>query len=502
MSFLYEYMSAEELEVAQENARIENELLHINNEYEVLTMEHAVKLNDIELQAILENASDEDLNHMYESEMVVYQEGVAEWWEKFKAWVKGIVNAILGKVNKTSENVSGEDKNKELELNVNPNALQKILNTIKNVLRNIVKFKDENGKVQVGKIAAEAGIGIAAAGGIAALFKPVREKYKTTVGKWIEWAKSLGKSSKEVGDALDSANVDSNGENGGIIKSLVTSAQNAVNSAVDTIKGGIKSLLGKPDYWEEDDDGSDNETETKDKKTPSNNEQKTEPDKVKEAKKAAQNGVTLKRIGNVEWRIDKSNGNIVKVEDGKETDVPRDKAPSGVRQLSQRYAAASNVEKQKETTGHAPSPVTDPNTKCTFTIKPDGKIVCKTSDGKSKFIGIDELPTYMKVKNMRTQFKKTYNDYINSNKTESSVDLNLDEINELFTESPFYMTTTEEGITLYEFAIDGFESDDTVEDSLFTEMDLDDIVAKYTYVDESVGSNSDYEELMGLLDEF
>lgn len=585
MSFLYEYMSADELELAQENARIENELLHINNEFEVLAMEHAVKLNDIELQAILENATDEDLTHMYESEMIVYQEGVAEWWEKFKAWVKGIIDAILGKANKTTENISDKDKEKELEANVNPNALQKILNTTKSVLSNIGKVKDENGKIQIGKIIAETGLAIGAAGGIAALFKPVREKYKTTISKWIDWIRTLSQGSKEVGEALDRLSSDESDENKSTIKSLVSSVQNAVSSALDTIRNAISSLTGGKDSSEDmkeenpDKNGQKDETPKDDKngngnsgdyvkkvgkvewhvdkktgiitriengkekkvpkeqaptairqvsdtyagiqqdraaqkknqeqntQTASNSEekvekpQKTEREKrIDEANKAAENGVTLKRKGKVEWRIDKSNGNIIKVEDGKETDVPRGEAPGDIRRLSQKYAASANVEKEKESTGKAPSPVTDPNTKSTFTIKPDGRIVCKMSDGSSKFIDIDDLAVYMKAKNMRKQFKKTYNEYISSIKNESSYDLDLDTINETFMESPFYMTLTDEGITLYEFEIEGFE--DEVEDSLFTEMDLDDIVTNYMYVDESVGTKSDYDELMSLLDEF
>ena len=585
MSFLYEYMSEDELLVAQENARLENELLHINNEYEVLTMEHAVKLNDIELSTILENATDEDLTSMYEQEMIVYQEGVAEIWEKFKAWVKGIVNAILGKANKVTGNIPNESKDKEIELNVNPSALQKLLNTTKSAVRNIGKFKDSNGKLQVGKIAAEVGATVVGAGGIAALFKPVREKYKATLSKWADWIRTLSQSSKELGEEVSNATTPE-GEDASTIKSLVSTAQNAVSSAVDTIKNGINSFIGGGDTKEnetpdnqntntadskesekgeqtKDNNGSDkgdfyskkigkvkwrvnkkngiisrieNGKETKvpkeqapnvirqvsetysgiqndkeqEAKNPEDNgtkEQEPEPQKtekekrVAEAHKAAENGVTLRRIGKTEWRIDKSTGEIVKVEDGKESVVSRDNAPSRIRQISQRYFAASKVEKEKDENGTAPSPVTDPNTKRTFTIKGDGKIVCKEYNGSSKIITIEELPAYMKAKNMRKQFKKTYKEYMSSNKNESSLDLDLNAINDMFMESPFYMTYTEEGITLYEFNIDGsfdYEEDDTI----FTEMDLDDIVAKYQYIDESVGTKSEYEELMSILDDF
>lgn len=254
MAFLYEYMNDDELDLARENAIMENEMIHMNNDLQVIMMEHEVRLHDIETKCILENYDIDHMTEMYEREYILYTEGVKEIWEKFKAWISGIVNAILGKTKPTPEEVSAasssENSDNSVELPGDPDECAKAAHSIAGVIKDFMsgKFKKADGTLDTTKIAISGAVTLAGIGGIGAIGNWVKDKLgkptKKKISELPEVASNLEGAVKDIGDAVKSVNPN-DGDDVSVIQSLAQKVINKLNEIKNFIKSTLAKLTGK-----------------------------------------------------------------------------------------------------------------------------------------------------------------------------------------------------------------------------------------------------------------
>ena len=224
MAFMYDYLTESELEIEKELRRNEVESLRLVNAMEAVVMRHELDIHQIEAKAVFENYSEDTLAAEYEREYNVYTEGVKEAWEKFKQWLKNIINAILGR-NKENNNAEILQSADEVDLDYDPNAFVKFIDSVVSATKQFFTFKkvgtDGNSEVDKAKVTI-AGIGtVVGVGGIITAFT----KFKDTKSKIKTKVKDLPKISDMVSGAL-------------------TRLKNVVSgSASDNADGGIKSKV-------------------------------------------------------------------------------------------------------------------------------------------------------------------------------------------------------------------------------------------------------------------
>ena len=237
---LYDYMTPEELEYAKESAQIDNEALKFEHQFQILALEHESRINDIDTRALLDNYTEAVLEDAYAAELRVYEEGVAEAWEKFKTWFINLINAILGKTQETKEEVKPEDEGKKVKLKFDISFVKSKIEEIANDFKNI--FKKENGEVDWAKVAIGAITGTGAVAGFSALMKHINEgkEHEVTVkdanslldvfNKALNKIKSIfGQHKHEEGDSTTGA----------------SKIINAVQKIVNDIRAAIHTAIGK-----------------------------------------------------------------------------------------------------------------------------------------------------------------------------------------------------------------------------------------------------------------
>ena len=165
MAALYDYMNEEELMIAQESAMINNEGMKFDNQFQILALEHEMRLHDIDTKALLDNYTEAVLEDAYLAELQIYEEGVKEAWEKFKAWFIQLINKILGKTAECKNiEIPQEEKSKKIKV---PFKLQFVTDKIKEIANGFKDiFKNADGSLNKGTTTT-AIIGVAA-GGLAA----------------------------------------------------------------------------------------------------------------------------------------------------------------------------------------------------------------------------------------------------------------------------------------------------------------------------------------------
>lgn len=245
MSFLYEYMNEDELAFAREQAQFENESLHLENAFSILCMEHNVRLNDIETQVLLENYSDDNLTEMYTKEMAIFMEGVQDWWKKFKEWVKGIWNAILGKVQKVDGDVrkAATDVDEEIELPVDPSRLKKITTAVSTNLKKITTFKNPDGSYDTGKIIGAVCAAVGAGAGIAGITTYAKNNTKVKAKEAVKILDDFKNDSKELTDTA--LGIDETSVAAPAIQSLVAKVTSLISEGINAITTKLPKLLSK-----------------------------------------------------------------------------------------------------------------------------------------------------------------------------------------------------------------------------------------------------------------
>lgn len=234
--FLYEYMSEDELTIAQENAKFENELKHLDTEYAILCLEHEARLNDIETAVMMERYSEDNLVDMYSKEMATYTEAVGEWWDKFKKWLKGIVDAILGKKITVPEGEADTTIEIPLDLKEAKSTLSKITGAVKNV----VNCKKPDGSFDTAKFLTMLGITAAVSTGAGFGIKAILDKKKLTTPTKVKVSDAANDCNEVIEEGQNFFNVVSNikSNDDGILqaaKSVVTQAVNWIKQKAETV---------------------------------------------------------------------------------------------------------------------------------------------------------------------------------------------------------------------------------------------------------------------------
>ena len=254
MSFMYEYMSEDELEFAIECAVLEKENAELDMEYEILAMEHSVRLSDIEVQALVENYTADDLENMYSYEMTLYTESVKDWWEKFKAAIKKFFDTLLGKSKEIE--VPKEEAKDVLEIPVDTKESKNIIKKIKSSIKKLLNCRNEDGSINKAKVAVEIGLGALASGGavfeVSKILKKVNVPRKMTKEEASNDVTEIVTDSGEIIEVLTNvANEEMKkpdskvGQIANFITSIVQSvSSNAVN-AVKKVCGSAVKAIGK-----------------------------------------------------------------------------------------------------------------------------------------------------------------------------------------------------------------------------------------------------------------
>ena len=185
MAFMYDYLTESELESERECKLIEVECIRLENALDALVMKHKTDVAQIETSAICEGYTEDQLVMEYTQEAEAYMEGVKEWWEKFKEFFRKMVNKLLGRRVEETPAVTQSEKEVEVE---DPEVAVSFINKVGNTVKQLVTLKkvDENGepKYDFGKIATLASIGVATTGtvvtAITGWYKPVVKKIKVS----------------------------------------------------------------------------------------------------------------------------------------------------------------------------------------------------------------------------------------------------------------------------------------------------------------------------------
>ena len=253
MSYLYEYMSTDELEIAKEDAIIENASMKFDHAIKCLVMEHAIRISNIDTEALVQEYTNDDLEAMYTAEMAVFTEGVKELWEKFKKFIASLVAKITGK--KAPVNVPPAEEKEKVELEYDPKEVEIILDKVGNTMKKIVDIKKEDGSgIDPKKLGSRLGITIGAGVlGVGAVFLASKKKTTVEKGKVLGFIENLKNKVKGINNDIQSLeNPEAAGSDTekaskiSMLKDLATSALKWASGVINSFINAIKSI-GKKD---------------------------------------------------------------------------------------------------------------------------------------------------------------------------------------------------------------------------------------------------------------
>lgn len=115
----------------------DNEINKIMTNYNIINLEKSEKLSSVTERAILENSSDFELMEEYMSVISYYKEAEEGIFAKLIAWIRNIVDAILGR-----NNIAPEDKipdNTPVEVKGDPKGFLSFIEDIVNKLDGLTK---------------------------------------------------------------------------------------------------------------------------------------------------------------------------------------------------------------------------------------------------------------------------------------------------------------------------------------------------------------------------
>lgn len=237
MSYLYEYMSADELTSAKEDMLFENACMKMNHAYDCLMMEHEIRVNNIDTECLVREYTQEDLEKMYVAEMAVFTEGVKEWWEKFKAWVKNTIASIFKKKDISDDT---QDPNEIIELDYDTKQANSILTKIRGILKRIIDVKKDDGSgIDPKKLATRLGVAVGAAAGTTAVIYAVKKKVKISRKDAEDQYDELNNNVNGISNDMDSMTTSTESEEDTaklkMIQELVTGAIKMARDAVSNI---------------------------------------------------------------------------------------------------------------------------------------------------------------------------------------------------------------------------------------------------------------------------
>ena len=146
MTFLYEYMNSDELAIAKESAQIDSEALKLEHAFNIAEMRHEIRMSDIEVNSFVNECTESDLTAMYAREMDIYMEETQSIWQKFKNFIKGIINKILGR-SKDIKNLELENPDDSIDLPFSPAAAKKFLADARNAIKQFLVPTNSEGVV-------------------------------------------------------------------------------------------------------------------------------------------------------------------------------------------------------------------------------------------------------------------------------------------------------------------------------------------------------------------
>lgn len=241
MHFLYEYMDSDELELAKEQAQFENIDKHFQNQFHKLTLEHALRLNDIDTACLIKESTIDELEALYEREMLLYSEGVKEAWEKFKKWVRNLFNKLLGKSDESAKNIKGKDGKQKIELPFNPKEVPSTIDKVTEAVRKHTIYKDKNtGKWNVDGIFVTV-LGITGGASVITLFNKFKQSTTITIEEAHHCVKSITGSTKNLTDEIQKQNP-SDSEEESLIQKLTTPVLNKAQEFINTIMNTIHKV--------------------------------------------------------------------------------------------------------------------------------------------------------------------------------------------------------------------------------------------------------------------
>ena len=203
MSFLYEYMTSDELEFAREQAEFENEGLKLEHALTMANMRHEIRLSNIEVDSYVNEYTEDSLTEMYTKEMAIYMEETGNILQRIGEFIKKIFSKIFSRHKELEANDDG-DPQKVISLPFDPNAANNILNSIKSILNKFNPIKD--GNVDIKTILGDAGIAGTAIGAAVAiksgkvkeLFDPCFKKTDMKSEEAKKSCKDLAKNGEET----------------------------------------------------------------------------------------------------------------------------------------------------------------------------------------------------------------------------------------------------------------------------------------------------------------
>lgn len=260
MSFIYEYMNEAELSAETEYLKSHNEFMKIQHKFECVEAEHRIRMADIESRILFENYTEDDLTAAYTAEYTLFTEGVKELWEKFKAWIKGIVNAIFKRKPEKDVIDAATKSADEVELPYDPKGICALGHKVADTIKRIATFKktDDKGNTSFDTAKALAFLGgtVVVSGGIAAGIKAVKKPTKRKASEIAEDLQEAEKAVKDISDAInsctaadDAGSTNKGGENGNSVLNFIREISgqviNALNSFTAFIKEKLSSLFKK-----------------------------------------------------------------------------------------------------------------------------------------------------------------------------------------------------------------------------------------------------------------
>ena len=260
METIFGYMT----ESDREDFMFEKNYEMIERGFAIVEMEHETRMSDIELSAMINNYTEAVLTDALTNEIALYQESVKEMWEKFKAWIKGIIDSILGR-----NKIDTEAINEELKQNPDKSKVKVVIAGsvktasafIHNVAQNVGKFftKDSNGKRTinvphvVGVVLAGIGsIGVAKAAitGAPDLMNAIKKsadegQTELTAQDALEIANGVREDIGTIDNELKGMDMsEEETESAGFLRSILTSTVNFAKEWSGKITGAVRKAIG------------------------------------------------------------------------------------------------------------------------------------------------------------------------------------------------------------------------------------------------------------------
>lgn len=301
MSFLYEYMNADELVVEKELARISHEAMEIEHACMLMESAHQLKINEIDTECLINEYTEDDLQSMYEAEQANVNEQKKSLWQRLKAFFKRIWNAIFNHNDEEKQAMEEAKKNNgEIEVPFDPNEVDSFVSKVSSQANKIINDKTGT-EIKWDDVAKAIGIGVATTAAASTLGFMLK-RTKTTFAKLTEFFISLGQKVKPIQDKVESAKEDDPNTSkvtvltklGNLLSSVIGKVKKAYDTALAKITGLFKKKDKKnsneaKDTEKKEEGNTESEPEQKEE-NPNEEPAKEEPPKQEEKQEPEQKG--------------------------------------------------------------------------------------------------------------------------------------------------------------------------------------------------------------------